>query len=89
MLYSGTGIPMDYKKALIYYKKGADLGGIKSMYMLGQMLLYGYGITKDRKGAQACFYNAANGGHVESQFLFGKMCIEDGKPVLGNVWSSI
>ncbi len=46
-----NNIAPDPAKCFFYYKKGADLGDVSSMYKVGIMLLKGEGAKKDEKAA--------------------------------------
>ncbi len=58
----GTGVPQDYKKALIWYTKAAEQGYVWAQYNLGLMYAEGKGVPEDYKQALIWYTKAAEQG---------------------------
>ncbi|KAK8882923.1 hypothetical protein M9Y10_045569 [Tritrichomonas musculus] len=52
MLYEGDGIPVDKKRAALYFKMAADFKNVDAMMKYAQMLIKGDGIDKNQKEAE-------------------------------------
>lgn len=55
----GQGVPVDFAKALDWYRKSAAQGNAKAMHNLGYMYHFGQGVTADQKAAVSWFLKAA------------------------------
>lgn len=64
----GQGIPEDYLKAFLYYKKAAEQGHAQAQFALGCCYCYGRGTEKDPTLANHWFDRAAEQGIPEAQF---------------------
>jgi TPR repeat protein len=67
------GVPRDYKEALKWYQKAADLGNADAQYWLGNMYYFGEGVLEDSKEAAKWFQKAADLGNSDAQYRLGDM----------------
>lgn len=63
----------NYKKAVKWYKFGADQGYRISQFNLGEMYFWGYGVDKDYKVAHGWYMLAANQDYDGAQYKLGLM----------------
>ena len=76
-LYSnGTGVAMDEKLAVSWYKKSAAQGYVDAQTMLGIMYEHGAGTQKDFNKAASWYRKAAEQGDPVAQSLLGAMYAE-------------
>ena len=76
-LYSnGTGVAMDEKLAVSWYKKSAGQGYVAAQTMLGIMYENGAGTQKDYNKAASWYRKAAEQGDPVAQSLLGAMYAE-------------
>ena len=72
----GKGVRQDFKKALEWYRKGADLGNAAAESGLAGMYRDGKGVTKDLKKAIELYRRAVEHGNKYAQkeldLLLGK-----------------
>lgn len=61
----------DYKRALDYYKRSADMGNSKGEYKYGQMYEFGHGVKEDAVEAAKWYIKSANQGNAVGQFKLG------------------
>lgn len=61
--YEGEGTKKDYKKALVWFLKGAELSYPESLYRIGFMYLNGLGVNEDIDESLIWFEKAALAGH--------------------------
>ena len=60
----------DYKNAVEWYTKAAELGSVDAQYCLGECYLY-YVVVQDRKKAVEWYSKAAEQGHIKAQSALG------------------
>jgi len=63
MYAGGQGVIQDYKEAVKWWRKAAELGNTEAMAMLGGRYLLGMGVIKDFVEAYALLNIAAANGH--------------------------
>lgn len=63
----GIGVPQSYKKAIEYYKLGAEKGESYSQYQLGYLYEMGYGIPKSTEKAIEWYQKAAAQGDEDAK----------------------
>ncbi|MBL1275240.1 MAG: sel1 repeat family protein [Ectothiorhodospiraceae bacterium] len=63
----GIGVSRDYKIAIIWLSKGAELGNVDSQYQYGELLRKGRGTKKNKKQADKWFRAAAKQGHIKAK----------------------
>lgn len=63
--------PLDYKKAVNYFKKAAELEHVEAYYMLGNCYFSGRGVKSSPETAGKWYHKAANAGHCKAQFECG------------------
>lgn len=73
----GTGVPIDYSKAVGYFQQAANLGDAQSMYALAYMQYKGFGCTQDYPSAAATFANGAYVGRENSMYFYA-LCLRNG-----------
>ena len=61
----------EYDKALQYYTKAAELGGVHAHWCLGALYYYGEGVEKDMKKSMYHLEEAAIGGHPDARYNLG------------------
>ena len=76
LLVSGDGVPADEAAALVYLRRGADLGDILSSAALGRAYLAGRGVGKDEAEARRYLLMGASGGNMWAQNDLGWMLAE-------------
>jgi TPR repeat protein len=69
MYQYGSGVPIDYGKAVHYFQLAANAGYPDAESNLGIMYYYGLGVAVDRKLAFNCFEQAAIGGKNASALV--------------------
>ena len=74
MYFFGNGVPKDHSKALVYYRKAADLGSVKAQTCAGIMYYRGYGVSKDSTLAKKYLKPAADRGSIDALCTLGWMC---------------
>ena len=72
----GFGIPINYKKAVRWYKLAAEEGYLHAISNLGSMYLKGKGVPRDYKEALRLFRLAAEKEDVQALNLLGLMYYE-------------
>lgn len=65
----GQGVVQDYKKAVYWYQRDANHGGISTQYILGTI----YQKEKDYKKAFEWYEKAANHDYEMAQFKLGEL----------------
>jgi hypothetical protein len=80
MYNHGLGIPADFPKAAMWYKRAADLGNPVGMTSLGYLHEHGTGASKDEFAAAALYRKAADLGNPMAIHNLGAM-YERGKGV--------
>ena len=63
----------DYRSAVEYLTKAAELGDMEAHYRLSILYHYGKGVEKDRERGIHHAEEAAIGGHPDARFLLGKL----------------
>lgn len=66
-------IQNSYKRALLWYRKAAELGITDAWTCIGQMYEEGYGIEKSYKDALENYKKAADNNNAEAIYYLGKM----------------
>lgn len=74
------GLPKDSKRALRYYRLGADAGNAEAMYQAGMFFLKGEGVARNYKTAIEFLKSAAEADQADAQFQLG-LCYKDGRGV--------
>ena len=72
------GLPADYKEALIWFKKAAEMGNTDAMINIGDMYKEGYGVPEDYSEAMRWYKKAAELGDTDAMSTVGDM-YKDGK----------
>jgi len=67
----GHGIPEDYGRAALWYRKAADQGFAPAQSSLGVMYGIGQGVAKDDAEAAMWFRKAADQGFAAAQYNLG------------------
>lgn len=70
------GLPMDKKKAVMWYRKAADQGFPMAIWNLAFMYAKGEGVEQNDKTAFKLFEKAAVKGYADAQFDLGYMYYE-------------
>lgn len=70
---TGHGVPQDYKKAVIWFRKAADQGYVLAQNSLGAMYATGQGVPQDLQEAANWCRKAAEQGDAMSQNNLGAM----------------
>ena len=79
--YDGiNGRPLDYKKAVVWYRKAAEQGNVKAQNNLGFCYERGHGVPRDFIQSAGWFMKAATQGHVSAQYNLG-VCYTKGQGV--------
>ena len=73
---NGSGVTMDEKLAVAWYRKAAAQGFVKSQTMLGIMYENGAGVKLNYKTAMSWYRKAAEQGEPDAQSLLGAMYAE-------------
>lgn len=66
LLFNGTGVEKDPKKAIDYYKKAMELGNLSALLKYCRILIEGKYIAKDIKEAERNLVYAANNGCMQA-----------------------
>ncbi|MCG8491076.1 MAG: hypothetical protein MI743_05645 [Sneathiellales bacterium] len=69
----GLGVEQDYAKALVWYKRAAEMGFDRAQANVGTMYLKGQGVPQDYVEAAEWFTKAARNGHTIAQYNLGVM----------------
>jgi len=78
MFLRGEGMPQDFEKAQIWFKRGTSNGDSMSQYSMGLMYLNGYGVPKDTVKAAEYFSPAADEGLASAQVRLGALFLDQG-----------
>ena len=73
MYKNGEGVTRDYKNAMKWYKKAANIGNDNAMNNIGIMYNNGEGVTRDYKNAMKWYKKAADAGNVYAMNNIGRM----------------
>ena len=77
----GLGVPVNQLTAAKWYRRGAELGDIESMFAFGVILAKGKAIKQDHNGAADMFERAARKGHAYAHYNLGLLFLSGkGKP---------
>ena len=79
----GTGVPVDYAKAVNYFTESSKLGDPQSVYALGYMHYKGLGCAQDYNLAATLFKKGAMLGKDNSMYFYG-LCWRNGYGVSTN-----
>ena len=63
----GRGMPIDYKEAVVWYRKAAEQGHAYAQYELGFMYVAGRGVTQGEVQARKWWSLAAKNGHTKAK----------------------
>ncbi len=63
--YYGKGVVQDYKKAAMYWHKGAELGDSDAQFNLGCCYYYGEGVKRDYEEASHWWSKAEEQGNTQ------------------------
>ena len=74
--YFGKETPVDFDKALHYFKKAADKGHAGALYNLGIMYLKEQGVAMNHELSISYFEKAAKKEHIDAQFTLGKLYLD-------------
>ena len=69
--FLGVGVPLDYKKAVYWYRKAAEQGHAGAQSSLGDRYYFGEGIRRDYKKAVYWYRKAAEQGETHAQLQLG------------------
>ena len=72
MYCTGNGVPQDFRQAIVWYERAAELGNVLAQYNLAVMLAKGKGCEPDRVAAQSWFAKAAERGLPPAQTAFSE-----------------
>ena len=64
MYEQGTGVKQDYKIALTYYTKAANLGNLDAVFKLGQLYASSYLVAHNMQKAVEFYKRAADDGQA-------------------------
>ncbi len=67
----GHGLPKDYAKAAMWYRKAAEQGHAAAQYSLGMMYSHGSGVPQDYTQAGYWWRKAAEQNYANAQFYLG------------------
>ena len=70
---NGKGTAQDFKEAIEWYKKSAELGNVNAQYNLANLYLRGQGAAQNDKLAFSWFIKAAEQGDAPAQYNLGRM----------------
>ena len=73
MYHTGSGVPKDDQKAVLWYRKAAEQGHAGAQSNLGVMYDVGSGVPKDDRQAALWYRKAAEQGLARAQFNLGLM----------------
>ena len=73
MYHKGKGVPQNYAKAVVWYRKAAEQGLSRAQTNLGVMYSEGQGVPEDHAVAVDWFRKAAEQGSAEAQHNLGLM----------------
>jgi len=62
------GVSRDYRQAVEWFSKAAELGHAEAQYNLGELYNKGRGVKKNKKIAQKWYKAAAEQGHVKAKY---------------------
>ncbi|EFC39629.1 predicted protein [Naegleria gruberi] len=68
---NGTGVDIDYKKAVYWYEKSAEQNNSEAQFNLGYLYQEGLGVPKNIEIALQFFEKSANQNHVKAQNNLG------------------
>ena len=71
--FKGEGVPRDYAKAMMWFRKAADSGLPSAQFNLGIMYANGRGVPEDKMEAMKWYRMAADQGHPSAQYNLGIM----------------
>jgi len=71
--YHGEGVPRDFEKAYIWFRKAAEQDDADAQYNLGFMYGRGEGVQKDHTQSLQWFKRAADQGHSAAKAILEKM----------------
>ena len=86
--YYGTGVEIDFKKAVEFYTLAANKGHALAQYNLAFCYLNGEGVEVNQKKAFELISQSAEQGHPPAQFNLG-VCLENGTGVEANLNKAI
>lgn len=78
MFLRGEGVTQDYKKAMVWFKRGIQHGDGLSQYSLGLIHLNGYGVPKNPMRAAELFGPAADQDMASAQVRLGALFLDQG-----------
>jgi TPR repeat protein len=67
----GRGVPQDYAKAAVWFRKAAEQGDAYAQYSLGYLHSQGLGVERSYAEAAKWYYKAAMQGDAKSQYHLG------------------
>jgi TPR repeat protein len=68
---TSSGVPLDYKKAMYWYRKAAVQGYAQAQNSVGVMYINGQGVNKDIKQGVDWYRKAAEQGYAQAQYNLG------------------
>lgn len=80
---NGEGVPQDFTKAAIWYRKAAEQNNPPAEYFFGCLFLFGHGVPVDYTQGIMWFHKAAEQGHPSAQTDLARFYLT-GKYVLQN-----
>lgn len=75
--YYGTGVAVDYGKAIEWYRKAAAMNSSRAYEMLGWCYLNGEGVSVDYNQAGINLQKAVDLGNDDAQHYFGLLNRQD------------
>jgi len=75
---TSSRVPLDYKKAVFWYRKAAEQGYAAAQFNLGVRYANGRGVNKDTKQAVNWYRKAAEQSYAAAQFNLGVMYANGG-----------
>lgn len=77
---SGTGVPQDYGKAVVWWRKAADRGSADAQFNLAGAYHNGQGVPQDYVKSASWLRKAADQGDAEAEFMLS-LCYYTGEGV--------
>ena len=79
MLMEGRGVPLDYRRAAVWFRRAAEGGSREAFFNLANLYADGRGVEKDGHLSRNAYRIAAGMGYPPALFTLGKMEITEGK----------
>ena len=93
LYYGGRGVPRDYNKALMWFRRAAEGGSAAAKFQIGYMYFEGNGVPQNYVEAAQWYQKAAEQGDPNAQYHLGFMYARgDGVPrdnVKAHMWFNL